>query len=79
MNDITLFEKDWGNLVFSFCLAKMDVLPRITLAAMSKATIANVGFLFFTLNLTVWSDDMREFNRSNRERAERNRMSHDSE
>ena len=54
MNEIILFDKDWGNLVFSFCLAKMDVLPRLTLASITRAMIINFGFLFFSLNFTVW-------------------------
>ena len=67
MNDIVIFEKDWGNLVFSFCLAKMDVLPRLTLASITRAMIINFGFLFFSLNFTLWDYEMREFNRINRE------------
>lgn len=70
MNEIILFDKDWGNLVFSFCLAKMDVLPRVTLSALTGASLINVGFLFFTLNFTIWGDDIREFNRKNRESKE---------
>lgn len=69
MNEIMIFERDWGNLLFSFCFAKMDVLPRLTLSAFPKASVINVGFLFFTLNFTIWDDKMREFNRNNRIRA----------
>ena len=67
MLDVVIFEKDWGNLVFSFCLAKMDVLPRVTLASITRAMIINFGFLFFSLNFTVWDYEMREFNRKNRD------------
>ena len=70
MTDSVIFEKDWGNLVFSFCFAKMDVLPRLTLSAVTRATIVNIGALFFTLNFTIWDADMREFNRRNRERMD---------
>lgn len=76
MNDITLFERDWGNIVLAFCLGKMDVLPRITLTALNRAFIVNAGFLFFTLNLTLWDGDMQEFNRRNRELKEQD---HDTE
>ena len=70
MNDIVIFERDWGNLVFSFCLAKMDVFPRLTFASIARAMIINIGFLFFTFNFTIWDAEMREFNRRNRERMD---------
>lgn len=65
MKEITLIEQDWGNLVFSFCLAKIDVFPRVTMSAFPRAFIINLGFAFFTLNLTIWDERMREFNRRN--------------
>ena len=79
MNEIMLFEQDWGNLVFSFSFCKLDVLPRITLSAVPRASIVNVGFIFFTLNLTIWDDKMREFNRRNRERAHPNEAYYDTQ
>lgn len=66
MNEIVIFEKDWGNLVFSFCFSKIDVLPRLTLSTISEASIVNIGCLFFTVNFTIWSDKMREFNKKSR-------------
>lgn len=63
MKDIMLFEEYWGNLILSVCIGKIDVLPRVTLSAFPRAFIINVGFIFFTLNLTLWDEQMREFNR----------------
>lgn len=67
MNEITLFEKDWGCLVFSFCLSRMEVLPRFALSAITGASVVNLSFLFFSLDFTIWSDEMREFNKKSRE------------
>ena len=63
MRDIKLFEEYWGNLIFSFCFAKIDILPRVTLSQLTGAFIINIGFFFFTLNLTIWDEHMRDFNR----------------
>lgn len=65
MIDIKLFEEYWGNLILSVCIGKFDVLPRITLSAFPRAFVINAGFIFFTLNFTVWDERMREFNRRN--------------
>ena len=65
MKDIKLFEECWGNLILSVCIGKFDVLPRVTLSAFPRAFVVNVGFVFFTLNLTLWDEQMREFNRRN--------------
>lgn len=65
MRDLKLFEEYWGNLIFSFCFGKIDVLPRVTLSQLTGAFIINIGILFFTLNLTIWDEGMREFNRRN--------------
>lgn len=78
MNEIVLFEQDWGNLVFSFSFNKLDVLPRITMSFVPRASIVNIGFIFFTLNLTIWDDKMREFNRRNIERAHPNEAYYDA-
>lgn len=64
MKDIKLFEEYWGNLILSICIGRLDVLPRVTLSAFPRALIVNVGFIFFTLNLTLWDRQMREFNRN---------------
>lgn len=63
MKDIILFEEYWGNLVLTFCVAKIDILPRVTLSALTGAFIINVGFIFFSLNLTIWDERMRMFNK----------------
>lgn len=69
MKDIKLFEEYWGNLILSVCIGKFDVLPRVTLSAFPRAFIINVGFIFFTLNLTLWDEQMREFNRRNAQKG----------
>jgi hypothetical protein len=69
MKDIMLFEEYWGNLILSVCIGKIDVLPRVTLSAFPGAFIINVGFIFFTLNLTLWDEQMREFNRRNAQKG----------
>lgn len=53
MRDLKLFEEYWGNLIFSFCFGKIDVLPRVTLSQLTESFIINIGILFFTLNLTI--------------------------
>lgn len=68
MKDIKIFEEYWGNLILSVCIGKLDILPRVTLSAFPRAFIVNAGFLFFTVNLTVWDASMRELNRRNAER-----------
>ena len=69
MKDIKLFEEYWGNLILSVCIGKFDVLPRATLFAFPRAFVINVGFVFFTLNLTLWDEQMREFNRRNAQKG----------
>jgi len=60
----TLFEKYWGNLDFSFAFTKMDILPRCTISLINQSFIFNVGFLWFTFNLTLWDQNMRKFNKA---------------
>lgn len=62
MKDIILFEKNWGNLIFSIDWKKIDLLPRVTASSITNAFIVNVGFFAFTLNLIVWGKSMRKFN-----------------
>jgi hypothetical protein len=59
----TLFENAWGNLLFSVAFTKMDVFPRITASLITDSLILNLGFLWFSLNLTIWDRNMREFNK----------------
>lgn len=63
---ITIFEEDWGNLVFETSFSKIDFLPRITACAIEHAFIFNIGFLMLSFNITIWDSLMREFNRKNR-------------
>lgn len=79
MKDIILFEEYWGNLVLSISVGKFDVLPRLTLSDFPRAFIINVGFIFFTLNLTLWDEKMREFNRRHWTKADSNEAYYDSE
>ena len=62
MKDIILFEKNWGNLIFSIDWKKIDLLPRVTASSITNAFIVNAGFFAFTLNLIVWGKSMRKFN-----------------
>lgn len=71
MNEIVVFEKDWGNLVFSFGFGRTEVFPKLTLAAVTKSSVVCVGWLFFSLTFTIWDDKMREFNRRNARNAEK--------
>lgn len=64
---IKFFEKAWGNLVLEASFDKVDFLPRLTACAFEHALIFNAGFLFLTLNFTIWSKAIREFNRNNAE------------
>jgi hypothetical protein len=61
----TIFEKFWGNLDFSFAFTKMDILPRCTASILNNSLILNIGFLWFSFNLTLWDKQMQEFNKSN--------------
>ena len=61
----TIFEKFWGNLDFSLAFTKMDILPRCTISLLNNSLILNIGFLWFTFNLTLWDKHMQEFNKSN--------------
>lgn len=65
----TIFDNGWGNLLFSVCTSKIDILPRITASALpsAHAVVINMGFLMFDLNLTLWGKGMREFLRKERE------------
>lgn len=67
---ITIFNEFWGNLILDFEPHKCDLLPRMTLTVFPvtrpTAFVLQIGFLWFSLNLTLWSKAMREFNKSNR-------------
>lgn len=79
MREIILFDECWGNLVLSTSLGKFDVLPRVTLSDFPRAFIINVGFIFFTLNLTIWDEAMREFNRRHRTKVDSKEAYYDTE
>jgi hypothetical protein len=63
MWDIKIFEEHWGILMLSLLSNRFDIFPRVTLAQFPRAFVIHVGFLFFTLHFTIWSKNMREFNR----------------
>ena len=64
MWDIMIFEEHWGNLMLSILSNRFDIFPRVTLTQFPRAFVIHVGFLTFTLNFTIWSRAMREFNRN---------------
>lgn len=67
MKERRLIQQDWGNLYFCVDVTKMDFLPRITASAIKHAFIFNMGFLMFSLNLTIWEKPMRDFLREHRD------------
>lgn len=60
-----IFDKDWGSMYCEASFNKIDFLPRITATGIDHAFIFNVGFLMLSINLTIWDELMREFNRRN--------------
>ena len=67
----TVFEADWGYLLFETSWDKIDLLPRITVSQIDHAVITNVGFMMLSFNLVVFDGLMREFHkRSRRENKE---------
>ena len=59
-----LFEKYWGNAFIDYSFRKLDALPRLTATVDNirhpRAYMFQVGFIFFTLQITIWSRAMRE-------------------
>lgn len=59
--NIKILEKHWGNLIAHLSSSQIDFLPRITIQSMTHAYLIMIGGLNFTLQLTLWTKDMREY------------------
>lgn len=63
-NYITIFSKYWGNLFLDYSINKLDILPRLSVSVVSfahpRGFMFQLGFLFFTLQLTLWTKPMRD-------------------
>lgn len=62
---MTLFEGNWGFIACGASAYRVEFLPRLTMTHIPHATEFNLGFLCFQIWLTVYSREMREFNRRN--------------
>lgn len=75
MDYILLFDRYWGNAFLDYSLRKIDILPRLSVmldnTSHPRGYMIQVGFLFFTVQLTIWTKEMREFLK--RERHPQNR------
>lgn len=60
---MTLFEKDWGFMVCKASAFKVEFLPRLTVTLVPHFTEINLGILCFQVWLTIFSRELREFNR----------------
>jgi hypothetical protein len=62
---ITLFqfERDWGFVASCIPRYKFELLPRLTITAVTDMFGITLGFLCFELQIGLWSKKMREFNR----------------
>lgn len=63
----TFFEKDWGFLHGEISKYRFDFLPRVTVSQIPHMLEINIGFFCFRIWLTIYSDEMQEFNRTTRE------------
>lgn len=75
MDYILLFDNCWGNAFLDCSLRKIDILPRLSVmldnTRCPRGYMIQVGFLFFTVQFTIWTKEMREFLK--RERHPQNR------
>ena len=75
MDYILLFDNCWGNAFLDYSIRKIDILPRLSVmldnTRCPRGYMIQVGFLFFTVQLTIWTKAMREFLK--RERHSQNR------
>lgn len=60
----TFFEKDWGFLHGEISKYKFYFLPRFTIITTPHMMEINMGFLCFRLWLTIFSQQMQEFNKN---------------
>jgi hypothetical protein len=75
MDYILLFDRYWGNAFLDYSIRKIDILPRLSVmldnTRYPRGYMIQVGFLFFTVQITIWTKTMREFLK--RERHPQNR------
>ena len=64
-----VIDRDWGFAVAEISNNRFDFLPRLTISALPYMLEVNVGFLCFRAWLTIFSDQMQDFNRRNAENA----------
>lgn len=62
----TFIEADWGFLHGEISKYHFDFLPRLTITTTRHMMEINIGFLCFRMWLTIFSDEMQEFNRSSK-------------
>lgn len=63
----TFFDKDWGFMHGEISKYKFDFLPRITAVTTTHMLELSVGFLCFRMWLTIFSRQVQEFNKVNRQ------------
>ena len=63
----TIFERDWGFLVGEISKYKFDFLPRLTITTTKHMMEINIGIFCFHMWLTIFSNEIQEFNRRTRE------------
>lgn len=66
----TFFENDWGFLVGEISKYKFDFLPRLTITTTKHMMEINIGIFCFHMWLTIFSNEIQEFNRRTRESSE---------
>lgn len=64
-----VIDKDWGFIVGEISRSRFDFLPRLTVSALPYMLEVNVGFLCFRAWLTIYSDQLQDFNRRNAQNA----------
>lgn len=60
-----LFEKYWGFMAIDTSKFRLELLPRFTVTETTHMLEFSFGFLWFQIWLTIWSQEMQEFNKSN--------------
>lgn len=61
----TFFERDWGFLHGEVSKYHFDFLPRLTITTTPHIMEVNIGIFCFRLWLTIFGQDMQNFNRRN--------------
>ena len=60
-----IFKKDWGFMAANISKFKFELLPRFTVSELTHMLEFSFGFLWFQIWLTIWSQEMQKFNKSN--------------